>query len=85
LHRGKTTSSSQAGNGGRSSWSPRRATSQLPFHRSLDPFARFRYINVAVWETSADFYAAFDHPRFLAMREATPFTHYPSFYEVIRT
>ncbi len=54
-------------------------------HRSRDPLARFRYINVAVWETSADFYAAFDHPEFLAMREATPFVHYPSLYEVTRT
>jgi heme-degrading monooxygenase HmoA len=54
-------------------------------HRSLDPFPRFRYVNIAVWDTAADFYAAFDHPEFVAMREATLFTHYPSLYQVIRT
>ena len=53
-------------------------------HRSLDPQARFRYINVAVWETPEDFHAALNHPRFVALREATPFAHYPSVYTVIR-
>ena len=52
-------------------------------HRSLDPTARFRYVNVAVWETPQDFYAALNDPVFAAMRDATPFTHYPSVYEVI--
>jgi heme-degrading monooxygenase HmoA len=52
-------------------------------HRSLDPAARFRYINVAVWETPEDFYAALNDPEFVAMRNATPFPHYPSVYTVI--
>ena len=54
-------------------------------HRSLDPTARFRYINVAVWEQSEDFQAALQHPEFVALREATPFAHYPSVYTVVRT
>ncbi|MBI3797267.1 MAG: antibiotic biosynthesis monooxygenase [Deltaproteobacteria bacterium] len=54
-------------------------------HRSLDPAARFRFINVAEWATPADFQAALGHPEFVKLREATPFVHYPSLYEVIRT
>ncbi len=54
-------------------------------HQSLDPTARFRFINVAEWETPADFQAALTHPEFVAMRQAIPFAHYPSVYQVIRT
>jgi heme-degrading monooxygenase HmoA len=54
-------------------------------HRSLAPTARFRFINVAEWETPADFQAALNHPDFVRLREATPFAHYPSLYEVFRT
>lgn len=53
-------------------------------HRSLDSQARFRYINVAVWATPQDFQAALNHPTFVALRDATPFAHYPSVYTVIR-
>ena len=52
-------------------------------HRNLDPTARFRYVNVAVWETPEDFYAALNNPEFAVMRDATPFPHYPSVYTVI--
>ena len=54
-------------------------------HHSLDPTARFRFINVAEWATPADFQAALSRPEFVKLREATPFAHYPSLYEVIRT
>jgi len=54
-------------------------------HRSLDPTARFRFINVAEWETAADFQAALNHPDFVTLRTSVPFPHYPSVYEVIRT
>ena len=53
-------------------------------HRSLDPQARFRYINIAVWESPADFNAALNHPDFVAYRDRVPFAHYPSVYTVIR-
>jgi heme-degrading monooxygenase HmoA len=53
-------------------------------HRSLDPTARFRFINVAEWESATDFQAALNHPDFVKLRNATPFPHYPSVYEVIR-
>ena len=54
-------------------------------HRSLDPTARFRFINVAEWATPADFQAAIAQPDMVKLRQATPFAHYPSVYEVIRT
>ena len=54
-------------------------------HRSLDPAARFRFINVAEWQSPADFQAALTHPEFVALRQAIPFAHYPSVYQVVRT
>jgi heme-degrading monooxygenase HmoA len=54
-------------------------------HRSLDPTARFRFANVAEWESAADFQAVLRHPEFVQLRNATPFAHYPALYEVIRT
>ncbi len=54
-------------------------------HRSLDPTAQFRSINVAHWESAQDFSAAVNNPEFVAYRNASPFTHYPSVYEVIAT
>ncbi len=54
-------------------------------HQSLDPTARFRFINVAEWQSPADFQAALNHPEFVAMRQAIPFPHYPSVYQVVRT
>ncbi len=54
-------------------------------HGSLDPAARFRFVNVAEWATPADFRAAVRHPDFVQLQQALPFTSYPSLYEVIRT
>ena len=53
-------------------------------HRSLDPTARFRYINIAVWESPEHFSTAMNHPEFTAYRERVPFAHHPSVYTVIR-
>ena len=53
-------------------------------HQSLDPTARFRFINVAEWASPADFQAALNHPEFVQMRQASPFAHYPSLYQVVR-
>jgi heme-degrading monooxygenase HmoA len=52
-------------------------------HRSLDPAARFRYINIAVWESPEHFSAALNHPEFSAYRERVPFAHHPSVYTII--
>ena len=53
-------------------------------HQSLDPTARFRFINVAEWQSPADFQAALNQPEFIRMRQAIPFAHYPSLYQVVR-
>jgi heme oxygenase (mycobilin-producing) len=52
-------------------------------HRSLDPAARFRFINIATWESPEAFFAALNHPKFVTMRDSVPFPHYPSVYTVI--
>jgi heme-degrading monooxygenase HmoA len=62
----------------------RRGYVSTALHRSLDPRARFRYVNVAVWETPEDFQAALNDPAFVALRDATPFAHHPAVYTVIR-
>ena len=53
-------------------------------HRSLGPDARFRFVNVAEWETAEDFRAARTHPEFVRIGEDTPFRSYPALYEQIR-
>ena len=53
-------------------------------HQSLDPSARFRFINVAEWASPADFQAALNHPEFVKMRQGMPFVNYPSLYQVVR-
>jgi heme-degrading monooxygenase HmoA len=53
-------------------------------HRSLDPTAQFRYVNIAVWESPEAFFAAVVHPEFVAYRARFPFAHHPSVYTVIR-
>ena len=52
-------------------------------HRTLDPEARSRYINVAAWESAGDFRAALGHPDFAAYRARVPFVHFPSVYTVM--
>jgi heme-degrading monooxygenase HmoA len=54
-------------------------------HRSLVPHARFRFINVAEWETVESFQTALNHPEFVTLRDATLFPHFPAVYEVMRT
>ena len=53
-------------------------------HQSLDPSARFRFINVAEWVSPAAFQAAMNQPEFATMRQAMPFASYPSLYHVVR-
>lgn len=54
-------------------------------HRSLDPTAGFRFINVAEWATPAAFQAALAHPVMARLREAVPFAQHPALYEVLGT
>ena len=52
-------------------------------HRALSPDAKFRFVNVAEWESPQDFQAAVRSPEFQAMVAGTP-PGYPALYEVVR-
>ena len=52
-------------------------------HRAVSPNARFRFVNVAEWESPQDFRAAVTSPEFQAMAAGTPPNH-PALYEVVR-
>jgi heme-degrading monooxygenase HmoA len=53
-------------------------------HRALSPEARFRFINVAEWESAPHFQAAVGNEEFRRMTAgAAP--GYPALFEVIRT
>ena len=51
-------------------------------HTSLDPQARFRFVNVAVWRSPEHFQRAVSTPEFQALVRQTPFPHYPAVYQV---
>jgi heme-degrading monooxygenase HmoA len=52
-------------------------------HKSLDPQAKFRFINVAQWESPQHFQAAISTEAFQRILAAMPFTSYPALYQVI--
>lgn len=53
-------------------------------HQALSPEARFGFVNVAEWESPAQFQAAVTTPEFGAMTKHGP-PSFPSLYEVVRT
>jgi heme oxygenase (mycobilin-producing) len=52
-------------------------------HQSLDPQAKFRFINVAQWESPQHFQAAVSTETFRQLLAAMPFVAYPALYQVI--
>jgi heme-degrading monooxygenase HmoA len=52
-------------------------------HRAVSPSPRFRFVNVAEWESPQDFQAAVRSPEFQAMAADAP-PNYPALYEVVR-
>ena len=52
-------------------------------HESLDPQARFRFVNVAEWESPQHFQAAMSSEAFQQSRGKMPFTAFPALYQVI--
>ncbi len=52
-------------------------------HRAVSPNPRFRFVNVAEWESPQDFQAAVRSPEFQAMAANAP-PNYPALYEVVR-
>ena len=53
-------------------------------HRALSPDARFRFINVAEWESPQHFQAAVSDPAFAELAKNSP-PNSPALYEVART
>ncbi len=53
-------------------------------HRALPPDARFRFINVAEWESPQQFQAAVGSEEFRRM-SAGAAPNYPALFEVVRT
>jgi heme oxygenase (mycobilin-producing) len=54
-------------------------------HRSVGPDARFRYINVAEWETPESFRAAVSSETFRRMAADVTTPNFPALYAVVRT
>ncbi len=52
-------------------------------HRAVSPNARFRFVNVAEWESPQDFQAAVRSPEFRAIAAGSP-PGYPALYVVVR-
>ena len=52
-------------------------------HRAVSQNPKFRFVNVAEWESPQDFRAAVGSPEFQAMAAGTPPNH-PALYEVVR-
>ena len=55
-------------------------------HKSLDPKAKFHYINVASWKTADDFMKALNNEEIKKIGDGFPkdMPHFPSMYQVIR-
>jgi heme-degrading monooxygenase HmoA len=53
-------------------------------HRALSPDARFRFVNVAEWESVEHFQAAVSDPAFAELATNAP-PNYPAVYEIART
>ena len=52
-------------------------------HRSLDPEATFRFVNVALWESAEHFRQAISTPEAQELTKDMPFSSYPALYHVI--
>ncbi len=56
-------------------------------HRSLDPNAKFRFVNIAEWTSMPAFMAALNSEEIKTVGDGFPndMPHYPAPYEVIRS
>ena len=52
-------------------------------HESLDPQAKFRFVNVAEWESPQHFQAAVRSEAFQQISRKMPFTSSPALYRVV--
>ena len=53
-------------------------------HRALSPDARFRFVNLAEWESPDHFRAAVTDPAFMALASEAP-PNYPALYQIAKT
>lgn len=51
-------------------------------HRSLDPNARFQFVNVAHWKTQEAWQVAFNKLQIQELTKQVPFEQIPALYEV---
>ena len=54
-------------------------------HQSLDPQAKFRFVNVAHWESAQHYQAASANEAIQKLRTEMPFHFYPALYQVVYT
>jgi len=56
-------------------------------HRAISPNARFKFINVAEWESPEHFQTAVNSEGFqkVAASGVDEYPHFPALYEIIRT
>jgi quinol monooxygenase YgiN len=52
-------------------------------HESLDPQAKFRFVNVAEWESPQYFQTAMRTEAFQQIARKMPFVSYPALYRVV--
>ena len=52
-------------------------------HQSLDPTARFAFVNVAVWESAEHFRRAVGSPQFQEMARSMPFPSHRALYRIV--
>lgn len=52
-------------------------------HKSLNPQTKFRFINVAQWESAQHFQAAMSKEAFQKLIQKMTYISYPALYEVI--
>jgi len=55
---------------------------ETKLHRSLDPAARFQFINVARWESASAWQAAISKSQIPAQTAQTPFEAHPALYRI---
>ena len=56
-------------------------------HKAITPDARFKFINVAEWESAKHFQDVVASPEFqeVSAPGVEPYPHYPALFEVVRT
>jgi heme oxygenase (mycobilin-producing) len=52
-------------------------------HQSLKPKAKFRFVNVAEWESAEHFQRAVSQPGFRELAGGIPFSNFPALYRVV--